>query len=292
MAYGIFEGTKYYALRLTLMRPLVTTVLVFTVTVIGCFSIEAVMAQFGGGGGRFIQRNLPPPGPPEPAEFTFVRLIYKENTGGRQGFYFRGGGGWEAWMTDWPDAEYHLSQGINRLTQINVPTHGHRLSVLDDDIFDYPWLYAVEVGNWYFNDEEAARLREYLIRGGFLVVDDFHGDPEWVSFLTGMKKVFPNRSIVELSADHESMHTLYDLDKRIQIPSRMYSRTGVTYEKGGITPHWRGIFDDDGRLMVIINFNMDLGDAWEHADWPDYPEEFTALAYRFGINYVIYSMTH
>ena len=120
----------------------------------------------------------------------------------------------------------------------------------------------------------------------------FAGRGDECTFLATMNKVFPNRSIVELPEDHESMHTLYDLDKRIQIPSRQFSLSGLTYEKGGITPHWRGIFDDNDRLMVIINFNMDLGDAWEHADWPDYPEEFTALAYRFGINYIIYAMTH
>ena len=72
----------------------------------------------------------------------------------------------------------------------------------------------------------------------------------------------------------------------------MFIRSGVTWERDGYTPHWRGIYDDEGRLMVVINFNMDIGDAWEHADWPDYPENMTALAYRFGINYVIYAMTH
>ena len=158
--------------------------------------------------------------------------------------------------------------------------------------FDFPWIYAVEVGYWHLNELEAARMRDYLLRGGFLMVDDFHGPPEWNSFLASMLRVFPDRPIVEIPEDDEAFHVLYDLDQRIQIPSRMYTYTGLTYEKRGFTPHWRGIYDDDGRLMVAINFNMDIGDAWEHADWPDYPENMTALAYRFGINYVIYAMTH
>jgi hypothetical protein len=110
--------------------------------------------------------------------------------------------------------------------------------------------------------------------------------------MESMEKVFPDRPVVEISESDEAFHVIYDLDKRIQIPSRMFIYSGVTWEKGGITPHWRGIYDDDGRLMVAINFNMDIGDAWEHADWPDYPENMTALAYRFGINYLVYAMTH
>jgi hypothetical protein len=261
-----------------------TLVTVFT---IGSFlSADYVMAQFRNDN-DFIRQNYPS-GNPDNAEFHFVRLMYNQNSMGSDYFFQRG----QAWTVDWPDAEYHLLQGINRLTMIDAPDSGVILSPGDEEIFDYPWMYAVEVGNWYLSDDEAAHMREYLLRGGFLMVDDFHGDSEWVAFLTGIRKVFPDRAIVDIQENHESMHTLYDLDYRIQIPSRMYSRTGQTFEKGGITPHWRGIYDDNDRLMVIINFNMDLGDAWEHADWPDYPEEFTALAYRFGINYIIYSMTH
>jgi hypothetical protein len=123
-------------------------------------------------------------------------------------------------------------------------------------------------------------------------VDDFHGSWEWAAFVASMERVFPDRPIVDIPEQDEAFHVHYDLDHRIQIPSRMYSYTGQTWEKDGYTPHWRGIYDDAGRLMVAINHNMDIGDAWEHADWPDYPENMTALAYRFGINYLIYAMTH
>lgn len=220
-------------------------------------------------------------------EFQFVRLAYSTHRYGRSGRGHR-----EMWQTDWPDAEHHFVKGINRLTHIVAADNGRILKPLDEEIFDYPWIYAVEVGYWVLNDLEAARLRDYLLRGGFLMVDDFHGSWEWMAFVASLHKVFPDRPVVEIPEDDEAFHVLYDLDHRIQIPSRMYIYSGVTWERDGYTPHWRGVYDDEGRLMVAINFNMDIGDAWEHADWPDYPENMTALAYRFGINYLIYAMTH
>jgi hypothetical protein len=222
------------------------------------------------------------------AEFHFARLVYSDAYGSRRSRWFGRGG---AWATDYADAEYHVMQGINRLTRVDGAVvdydgEGGRLITLDGErIFDYPWLYAVEVGQWYLDDDEAALLREYLDRGGFLMVDDFWGEYEWAVFTDSMLRVFPDRPIVELAEDHELLHVLYDLDQRTQIPGRGGQRAGTV-------PHWRGIFDDDGRLMVAINFNMDMGDAWEHADDPWYPEPMTALAYRFAVNYLIYSMTH
>jgi hypothetical protein len=221
------------------------------------------------------------------AEFHFARLIYSDYAGSRRGRWGRGG----AWTTDYPDAEFHLMQGISRLTRVDAAAvdfqgNGGRLITLNDErIFDYPWLYAVEVGQWYLSDTEAALLREYLDRGGFLMVDDFWGEYEWSVFADSMLRVFPDRRIEDLPEDHTLLHVLYDLDQRTQIPGRGGQRPGTV-------PHWRGIFDEDRRLMVAINFNMDMGDAWEHADDPWYPEPMTALAYRFAVNYLIYSMTH
>ena len=221
------------------------------------------------------------------AEFHFARLIYSDYAGGRRGRW----GGRGAWTTDYPDAEFHLMQGVSRLTRVDAATvdfqgNGGRLIALNDDrVFDYPWLYAVEVGQWQLDDTEAALLREYLDRGGFLMVDDFWGEYEWSVFTDSMRRVFPDRPIEELPEDHALLHVLYDLDQRTQIPGRGGQRPGTV-------PHWRGIFDEDRRLMVAINFNMDMGDAWEHADDPWYPEPMTALAYRFAVNYLIYSMTH
>ena len=225
-------------------------------------------------------------------EFYFARMAYSTYSPGRGSNYYYYNNRWENWLTDWPDADYHFLSGIRRLTSVQVSEDGVRLSLLDEELFDYPWLYAVEVGYWSLSDEEIDRLREYLSRGGFLIVDDFHGSYEWMGFLDSMEKVFPDRPIVEIPVEDEVMHVLYDLDKKIQIPGMQFLMSGLTYEEDGYVPYWRGIYDDQGRLMVAINFNMDLGDAWEHADWPAYPEQMTALAYRFGINYVIYAMTH
>ncbi len=183
-------------------------------------------------------------------------------------------------------------QGVHRLTRINAGDDSIGLRPMDDEIFSYPWLYAVEVGRWELSDEEAAHLREYLLRGGFLMVDDFHGTVEWEGFMQSMRRIFPDREVVEIPDSHEVFHVLFDLDHKVQIPGSAALMMGRTYEKDGVEPHWRGIFDDDGRLMVVINFDMDLGDGWELADEPDYPQAYTALAYRFGINYIMYSMTH
>jgi len=222
-----------------------------------------------------------------PGEFQFVRLAYAPNQ-----YCARGYGRQQMWQTDWPAAEHHFVKGVDRLTRIAVAVQPRILTPMDNDIYDYPWIYAVEVGYWHLNEQEAGRMREYLLRGGFLMVDDFHGSLEWSAFVASMSKVFPDRPIIEIPENDEAFHVIYDLDQRIQIPSRMFIYSGVTWENDGFEPHWRGIYDNNGRLMVAINFNMDIGDAWEHADWPDYPENMTALAYRFGINYLVYAMTH
>ncbi len=216
-------------------------------------------------------------------EFHFTRMYY-------QGY----GAGWRrsTFDTDYPEAEQHFWLGVSRLTRVDIGERGRILELTDDAIFDYPWLYAVEVGRWYLDDTEAARLREYLLRGGFLMTDDFHGTQQWDIFVQSMQRVFPDRPIVEIPDDDEVKHVLYDLEEHIQIPGIVPLMNGVTYEWDGVTPHWRGIYDDAGRLMVAINFNMDLGDAWEHANDPRYPEPMTGLATRYAVNYVIYALTH
>jgi hypothetical protein len=215
-------------------------------------------------------------------EFHFTRMAYSGNRDW----------GRDSWTTDYPSAEYHFTRGVKRLTRVDIGEQARMLRLTDDALFDYPWLYAVEVGRWYLDETDAARLREYLLRGGFLMTDDFHGSRQWASFMDSMQRVFPDRPVVEIPEDDEVLHVLYDLDQRVQIPGIAALRYGVTYEQDGVQPHWRGIYDDSGRLMVAINFNMDLGDAWELADEPYYPENMTALAYRFAVNYVVYAMTH
>jgi hypothetical protein len=154
--------------------------------------------------------------------------------------------------------------------------------------------YGVEVGHWLLPDEQVKRLRDYLLRGGFFMCDDFHGDEEWSVFMNSMSKVFPNRPIEEIDSSDPIFHTIFDLDDRFQVPGAQFLETGLTYEKGpsGKVPHWRCIRDDKGRIIVAICHNMDLGDAWEHADNPRYPEKWTSLAYRIATNYFIYDLTH
>jgi len=215
-------------------------------------------------------------------EFFFARLIYSSSSEDD----------WPRWRADWPEAEMHFNAGLNRLTRTDVAPEGLIVRMSDEDVFDYPWLYAVEVGSMALSSDERGLLREYLLRGGFLMVDDFHGVYEWQQFEAVMSQVFPDRVIKELNDDNEAFHVLYDLDEREQIPGIRALMSNRTYEKGGRVPRWRGITDDDGRLMVVINFNQDIGDAWEHADDSRYPAPLTAQAYRLGINYVLYAMTH
>jgi hypothetical protein len=229
---------------------------------------------------------------PDGSEFHFARLVYRDSGRGR-------GFGNRSWTTDMPEAEHFFMQGLMRLTRVDgteVSVYngagGERVDLMDGSIYDYPFVYGVEVGRWALSDDEAAMLRDYLLRGGFLMVDDFHGSEQWAGFAAVMKRVFPDRPILDIPSDAEVFHVLYDLDERIQIPGLAALYNGVTYEQDGVTPTWRGIYDDEDRLIVAINHNMDLGDAWEHADTPGYPEPMTALAYRFAVNYVIYSMTH
>jgi hypothetical protein len=262
-----------------------STLIVMTLFLLGAMVVSAQVA--GGARAEDKTTKSEPKLNRSAGEFQFVRLAYSSNS-----YSGWGRGGRQMWQTDWPDAEHHFLKGVDRLTRIATAESGRILTALDDDIFDYPWIYAVEVGYWSLSDQEAAQLRDYLLRGGFLMVDDFHGTREWTSFVASMERIFPDRPIVDIPEDDEAFHVIYDLDHRIQIPSRMIIWTGVTYERDGYTPRWRGIYDDDGRLLVAINFNMDIGDAWEHADLPAYPENLTALAYRFGINYLVYAMTH
>lgn len=219
------------------------------------------------------------------AEFAFTRIIFKS------GYQPLPGPGNTAWR-DWPESDMHFIQGIRRLTAVDIEDQSRAIRLTDEQLYDRPWIYALEVGTWLLSDEEAASLREYLLRGGFLVVDDFHGTVQWQGFMRSMERVFPDRPIVDVTEQDAIMTMHFDVDHSKPIPGIMALRYGVTYEHDGYTPSWKGIYDDEGRLMVIINFNVDLGDAWEMADKPWYPEQYTSLAYRFGVNYVLYSLTH
>jgi hypothetical protein len=225
------------------------------------------------------------------AEFHMARLIHGQVGSVRGNFRRRP---W--WAIDYPAAEYHLTRGLRRLTRLDVADDSIHLQSIDERIFDHPWLFAQQVGHWQLSVAETERLREYLLRGGFMVVDDFHGAYEWATFTDVIRRVLPGKPIIDIPDTDPLLHVLYDLDQRTQIPGRRHLYRGaggqIVAQLPGGPPHWRGIYDDEGRLLVAINYNMDMGDAWEHADDPVYPEPMTALAYRFGINYIIYAMTH
>jgi hypothetical protein len=234
------------------------------------------------------------------AEFSWSRLRYTPIAGGfgggggygGYGEYYGYGYGGGSWSRDYPKADRQFLMALKRLTRIDGRSTEQVVDLDSDDIFNYPWVYAVQVENWTFTDAEAKRLREFLLKGGFLMVDDFHGTADWESFLRGMRMVLPNRPIEDLDNKDEIFHVLYDLDDRFQVPGEQYINTGRTYEKDGYVPKWRAIRDDKGRIIVAICHNMHLGDAWEWADSPEYPENFSSMAFRIGLNYIIYGMTH
>jgi hypothetical protein len=224
--------------------------------------------------------------------------MYPLAPGGRGfGGYRRAGGfdwthGNSMWTQDYPRADRHFVLAVRRLTRLHVRSVEQPINLDEGEVYDWPWLYAVQVGHWNLSDRQAAAMREYLLRGGFFMCDDFHGTAEWAVFIATMRRVFPDRPIVDIPDNDPIFHSIYDLDNRYQVPGAQYLRSGRTYEQDGFEPHWRGIYDDKGRLMVAICHDMDLGDAWEWADAPQYDEKFSALAFRIVSNYVVYAMTH
>ncbi len=257
----------------------------------------AAMAQRGG-----IRPPRAPQGsiPVRNGEFHFLRVEYTDIPQARRGYGYSSrdgmGSGW--WMMDWPDAEMHFSTGLQRLTRIDVGDPRH-LRLTDDHIFDYPWIYATQTGWWDLSQAEIERLREYLLRGGFLVVDDFWGEDQWELFRRTMERVFPGEAISDIDDADPVMHVLYDIEEKDKtfIPGSRHLYRGPggavqIVQPEGTRPAWRAINDPRHRMVVAINYDTDVADAWEFADSPYYPAKMTLLAYRYGINYVIYSMTH
>jgi len=238
--------------------------------------------------------KLPPDGATQ-HEWVRARLRYPDIVGypdnlGARNFDFAG-----YWTMDYPRSDRHLLEGVRRLTRIDVRSL-EQVTSLDhtDDIYNWPMLYGVEVGHWDLPQDQADQLREYLMRGGFLMVDDFHADQEWGIFLDSLERVLPGRPVVDIKNSDPIFHTIYDLNDRVQIPGAQYLQTGRVYEKdeSGKGEHWRAVYDDKGRIIVAICHNMDLGDAWEWSDDPRYSEKWAGLAYRIAMNYFTYDLTH
>lgn len=254
---------------------------------------------FGGGCIGAAEGELPEI--PATGEFHFVRLEYRDLPSHSRGYGFSSrlgqGNGW--WIVDWPDADFHFSEGVKRLTRIGTGAPEH-FGLRDDKLYDHPWIYATQVGWWNLSDAETARLHEYLLRGGFLVVDDFwSSDPgSWPVFESTMARAMPGHQITPLAESDAVLHVLYNIqDKdRTWIPGSRHLRcvgdSVQLVQPAGTSPAWFSISDDKDRMVVAVNYNTDVGDAWEFADSPRYPEQMTELAYRYGIDYIIYAMTH
>ncbi len=216
-----------------------------------------------------------------PHDFYFTRAAYS------------GYGGYQGWFVDYPKADRQFLIGLRRLTSLNSYEYENAVLLTDPDLGRFPFLYAVEVGFMHMTDEEVLGLRRYLHAGGFLVVDDFWGSSQWANFAYEIGRVLPGRPIEEVPLDHPVFRSVYRIERIVQVPNVGAGiRGGPTWERDGRVPMVRGIFDDDRRLMVLVNWNTDLGDAWEWAENPRYPLPYSTYAYRMGINFIVYAMTH
>jgi hypothetical protein len=230
--------------------------------------------------------------------FTFARVQYDSYRGRGWGRGWRRGG----WATDFPDSDLNFSFRLQQLTSLKVNPNPVIVRLTDPELFDYPFIYMIEPGSLEFADAEVTALRRYLLNGGFLMVDDFWGDSEYQNFYEQIKRVFPEREPVELPLEHEIFNCVFRLKSKPQVPNIGAAQAGreygITWEYNHDgdtrTVHFKGIFDDKGRMMAIICHNTDLGDGWEREgedEW--YFHEFAEnKSYPMGINIVTYAMTH
>jgi hypothetical protein len=225
--------------------------------------------------------------------FTFVRLHYTSTYAPFPDGERRSGGDW---LTDYPDSDLNFPFRLQMMTSMKVDPEGKRLNINDPALFSYPFVYMLEVGRLEFTQEEVDILRRYLLNGGFLMVDDHWGLAQERNFREQIARVFPDHALEELGLEHPIFHCVFDLKAKPQVPSiQSWYRTGRTYEQADDPePHYRAIFDDKRRMMVIECANTDLGDGWEREGQS---EEFfhtfsEKQAYPMGINIIFYAMTH
>jgi hypothetical protein len=246
---------------------------------------------------NFRQRRrepVPEQSGPSFGEYTFVRTIYDSPARGYgygYGYGRRGG----TWATDFPEADNNFIVGLREWagTNLKIAPRPEQIPIMDDRLFDYPIIYFVEPGFLELSDEQAARLREYVARGGFMFFDDFWGVYEWENLETQLRKIWPEGyTPKDLPLSHPIFHSYLDVDEVVQVPNVYNAMRGETSEKGGIVPHYMGVEDKNGRIVAFISFNCDLGDAWEWINDSRYPVKYGLPAYKLGINVVIYAMSH
>ncbi|HET9262118.1 MAG TPA: DUF4159 domain-containing protein [Vicinamibacterales bacterium] len=227
--------------------------------------------------------------------FNFCRIMFESMRGGYGG----------NWSVDYPRADVNLSIRAAELTKLRISTQPSGepnhivISLTDDELFQCPFIMMTEVGSAYLGPEEATRLREYLQKGGFLWADDFWGSNAWEHWADEVSKVLPRHEypIVDLPRDHPLFRAHFVIARVPQIPSINFwmGSGGGTSERydDSAEPHARGISDGNGRLLVLMTHNTDVGDSWEReADDPDYFYRFSVDGYAFGINVLLYALTH
>ena len=231
-----------------------------------------------------------PPDYQVPGELVVGHLMFPDSRFGRGGQWRYGGTGW---TDDYPKGDRALVQMLRRFTRTDVRAVEQPVNLEDgDDAHYWPFLVAGLAGSWELTDEQAAKLRDHLLRGGFLFCDSFFGERNYVVFEESLRRVFPDRLIIDMTDDHPIFHTVFDLPEmtKVAIPhvSEAFGRGSM--RRG--PPRWQGIEDEDGRLMVLIAYNNDVQDAWQWADDPRYPSDLVNLALRLGVNVAMYAMTH
>lgn len=222
--------------------------------------------------------------------FTFARLRFPCRRGGR-------------WTADYPEAELNFSFRLHQLTSLQVNPYPIIVDLKAEQLRGHPFLYISEPQNMVINDEQARLLRDFMLNGGFILIDDFWGGDEWRQFEPSLSRIWPDRECVELKPDHPLFHCVFDLPAPPQVHSNVYwaemrqhGRSRMTNEtrKDAATPSFRAVHDDRGRMVMLICLNNDLGDGWEQEAFdPTYFREVSEKhAYPIGINIVFYALTH
>jgi hypothetical protein len=184
----------------------------------------------------------------------------------------------------------HAARAARRL--IRIPARSAEQPVSLDGLFNCPWLGAGEMGDWELTAAQARNRREYPLRGGFLFPDGCWDTEEWNRCNESVHEVFPHRSTAGIEDAGPIVHTVYNLDARVQIPEQWAIRRGATYRADGRRPHWRGIYGGHGHSVAATPGNSVRGGAGEWADGPNYPARYATSGIRTGVNYIVYSMTH
>ena len=263
-----------------------STIPIIITIVLSVGVVALAQRGFGGLGGRGRTIGAPvQPNIPYDGRFTFVRLTYETAPGG---YWYRG---LPAWAHGYPVAEQNLMKIMNELSYLGAHDEGINTLDLDDpELFKYPVAYIIEVSWWTLTDHQAAALRAYIQKGGFVIVDDFKregdfGSPGWAPFEANMKRVLPEGRFVDMSPSHPMFHSFFEIHSLDHFPQ--------AYNAG--PPSFRGLFEDNDpskRLQMIVNYNTDISQYWEWSGRGLRPFDETNEAYKLGVNYIIYGLTH